>query len=115
MGTQLTVENIKYQAWTAMVQQQVKSEMSIADWCKENGISTKTFYYRRKRIRENILQNAGPVFTELTMPKPGTNKPLASSDFTPCLTISVNGMIISVDQSTPKTLLADVLEVVHHA
>ncbi len=119
METQLTVKDLQRQAWTMMVRQQVNSGLSVNDWCEQNGIHPKTFYYRRKRIREEILQQtAGPVFAELTPPvqsRVPAGPSLPSDSFTPSIMISVNGMSVAVSRDTPRQLLSDVLEAVRHA
>lgn len=114
MDTQLTVKNLQHQSWAVMVRQQVNSGLSINEWCEQNGISTKTFYYRRKRIREEMLQAAGPLFTELTPPVTA-GSPVTTEGFAPAIMISVNGMSIAVSRDTPRQLLSDVLETARHA
>ena len=50
METCLTVKNLQHHSWALMVQEQSNSGLSIRDWCSQNNISTKTFYYRRKLV-----------------------------------------------------------------
>ena len=69
METCLTVKNLQHHSWALMVQEQSNSGLSIRDWCSQNNISTKTFYYRRKQIRSELLQAASPVFAELVPPE----------------------------------------------
>ena len=69
METGLTVKNLQHHSWALMVQEQSRSGLSIRDWCSQNNISTKTFYYRRKQIRSELLQAASPVFAELVPPE----------------------------------------------
>jgi len=49
--------------------------MTVSAWCKEYGISTKTYYYRLKRVCEAIPETGkpqalpsgeGPLFAEVT-------------------------------------------------
>ena len=113
METCLTVKNLQHHSWAFMVQEQSNSGLSIRDWCSQNNISTKTFYYRRKLVRSELLQAASPVFAELVPPE-GCS--VSSSDgFRPQLTISIKDAVIGIDQGTPKHLLASVLEVVRNA
>ena len=96
-----------------LFEQQSRSGLSIRDWCSQNNISTKTFYYRRKQIRAELLQAASPVFAELIPPE--TKNISASDEFRPQLTISIKDAVIGIDQGTPQHLLASVLEVVRNA
>ena len=113
METCLTVKNLHHHSWALMIQEQSKSGLSIRDWCSQNKISTKTFYYRRKLVRSELLQAASLVFAELIPPE-GCS---ASSfdGFRPQLTISIKDAVIGIDQGTPQHLLASVLEVVRNA
>ena len=62
MGAELLVTKVQHRSWMTMVQQQSSSGLSVAEWCSQNQISTKTFYYRRKQLRAEILQSNTPVF-----------------------------------------------------
>ena len=113
METGLTVKNLQHHSWAIMVQEQTRSGLSIRDWCSRNNISTKTFYYRRKQVRSELLQATSPVFAELTPPE---GDRISSADgFRPQLTISIKDAVIGVDQETPQQLLASVLEVIRNA
>ena len=108
MSTQLTVASLRHQAWALMVQEQTRSGLSVDEWRAQNNISENSFYYRRKRVREEMLLSS-PVFAEHSTP-PAYNAPSA-----PAVTVSVNGMLIRVGPAATKQLLADVLEVVRRA
>jgi hypothetical protein len=113
METGLTVKNLQHHSWAIMVQEQTRSGLSIRDWCSQNNISTKTFYYRRKQVRSEILQAASPVFAELIPPE--GDRVSSADGFRPQLTISIKDAVIGVDQGTPQQLLASVLEVMRNA
>lgn len=71
--------------WTQMISQCRNSGMTVAAWCREHGISTKTYYYRLRRLCEAIPEpakpdslplpadEAEPLFTEIT-PTEGTKR-----------------------------------------
>jgi hypothetical protein len=63
--------------WAQMISQCRNSGITVKSWCAQHGISTKTYYYRLKRLCEAIPETAtvrpalpqnemGPVFTEIT-------------------------------------------------
>ena len=112
METGLTVKNLQHHSWALMVQEQTRSGLSIREWCKQNDIAPKTFYYRRKQVRSELLQAASPVFAELIPPESESSS--LSDGFRPQLTISIKDAVISIDQETPQCLLASVLEVMRH-
>ena len=120
MDTSLTVKTMRRQSWALMVQEQVKSGLTINEWCAQNGISPKAFYYRRKQVQAMILDEMQPpVFAELKPHEPiqsSIEKSVSESmEFVPQLVMSVEGALIGVNQSTPKQLVSDMLEVLRHA
>ena len=112
METGLTVKNLQHHSWALMVQEQTRSGLSIREWCKQNDIAPKTFYYRRKQVRSELLQAASPVFAALIPPESESSS--LSDGFRPQLTISIKDAVIGIDQEMPQCLLASVLEVMRH-
>ena len=47
-------KEIKLAQWADMVRQRNESGLTVTDWCKQNGINIKTYYYRLKRVRQAV-------------------------------------------------------------
>ena len=47
-------KEIRLAQWAEMVRQRNESGLTVTDWCKENGINLKTYYYRLKRMRQAV-------------------------------------------------------------
>ena len=47
-------KEIKLAEWAEMVRSRNESGLTVTDWCKENGINLKTYYYRQKRMRQAV-------------------------------------------------------------
>ena len=45
---------VKSAQWAEMVRSRNESGLTVTDWCKQNGINLKTYYYRLKRIRQAV-------------------------------------------------------------
>ena len=52
---------LKLQVWAAMVSECRQSGMTVEAWCKSQNLSSKTYYYRLKKVREAALVNLAPV------------------------------------------------------
>ena len=121
MDTALAVKTIRRQSWQLMIKEQSESGLSIRDWCETNGISTKTFYYRRKQLQSMFLETAQPsTFAELIPPAETdrlSEKPLSPSttSFMPQLTIAFGDVVMGIDENTPKHLIADAMEMIRNA
>ena len=47
-------KQVNLQEWTQMVMDCRNSGLSIKDWCAQNGVNSKTYYYRQRRVFEAI-------------------------------------------------------------
>ena len=67
-------KEVKLGQWTEMVKSRNESGLTVTDWCKQNGINLKTYYYRLKRLRQAVCNEIEqhdivPVGTEPTAEK----------------------------------------------
>ena len=44
----------KLAQWVEMIRQRNESGLSVTEWCKQNSINLKTYYYRLKRVRQAV-------------------------------------------------------------
>ena len=51
------VTQVRMNSWALMVKERCDSGMTVKAWCAENGISTKTYYYRLNRLRNYMLES----------------------------------------------------------
>lgn len=45
----------RLQEWAKMVQECQSSGLSNREFCRQNGISEKTYYYRLRQLRESVI------------------------------------------------------------
>jgi len=50
---------IRYQRWVRVIQDWSKSGLSKWDYCQQNEIDEKQFYYFQRRIRANYIHRTG--------------------------------------------------------
>ena len=59
-GTHMDVRAIKHQAlmqeWSARIRECRSSGKSVTEWCEENRIKTKTYYYWEKRFISQVVE-----------------------------------------------------------
>ena len=67
MGNQLAVRDPdKLNLWIGRVSACKSSGMSTAEWCSENGLNVKTYYYWHRRINKLYQENCpGPQFYDV--------------------------------------------------
>ena len=59
----------KEQEWTRRIREQARSGQSASEWCREQGVSDKAFYYWKKRLKTEVTPGTGFV-------KVGNKEPL---------------------------------------
>ena len=56
-----TIPTIKHQVllskWADLIKSCQTSGMTVQNWCAQNNINAKTYYYWLKRVREQAIQN----------------------------------------------------------
>ena len=88
-------QEVRLQEWSAQIEAQQASGLTVQQWCAENGIKPKTYYYRLKKVREQFVDSS-PAIVPLYVPQ-------RSSD----IRIEKNGLQISLPADiSPDTLLA---------
>ena len=120
---------IRYQRWVQVIQDWRSSGLSKRDYCQQNEIDEKQFYYYQRRIRAIIATQAErPALPEsssgLAANSVGqqSNRPqivklqfsgMAQANSS-MISFSVNGMNFSVPEAIPASFLAKLLEAASH-
>ena len=86
-------QDVRLQEWSAQIEAQQESGLTVQQWCIENGIKPKTYYYRLKKVREQYIDSA-PAIVPLNVPKQSTD-----------IRIEKNGLQISL----PANISPDIL------
>ena len=89
--------NLKH--WSEMVRQRNESGLSVSQWCRQNGVKQKTYYYRLKRVRKALC---GEVEKHEIVPV-STEPEIAVSHEQ--ISLSVGNVVVSLpDDFNPETL-----------
>ena len=84
MTAQKLSNQLRLREWANQIAECEHSGLPICQWCEENGIGYKNYYYRRRRVREEFIDRVGaetalalsksslveskaPMFTELPL------------------------------------------------
>jgi hypothetical protein len=88
-------QEVRLQEWSAQIEAQQASGLTVQQWCMENGVKPKTYYYRLKKVREQFL-GSSPAIVPLNVPQQNAD-----------IRIEKNGLQISLPANiSPDTLLA---------
>ena len=51
-------QEVRLQEWSAQIEAQQASGLTVRQWCLENGVKPKTYYYHLKNLYNKSLQNS---------------------------------------------------------
>ena len=53
-GTEITAakQEVRLKEWAEQIERQKASGLTMQQWCAENNVDPRTFYYRRRKVRE---------------------------------------------------------------
>ena len=49
-------KTVRLQEWERQIEEQKTSGLSVQEWCRQNGIATKTYYYHLRKVREDFFK-----------------------------------------------------------
>ena len=61
-------KEVQIQEWQKQIQAQQTSGLTVQQWCRENGINIKTYYYHLRKVRNQFIESA-PSIVPLTIPE----------------------------------------------
>ena len=121
---------VRSQEWISIIQACNVSGQSKRQWCEENGISTRKFFYWQKKIRAELYTEAKkkkaamvpapraeaaqlvPSFAEI----PATPVPIGAGEpFQPDAVMTVGGISIQLSNAATKELLDRISGTLSHA
>jgi len=137
MKVQTAKQMLMIQGWAAQINACNQSGQTVKQWCKENGIAIKTYYYHLKRVREEMLeaiescndvQTAGAAHSYLPMEhkepdysgdNPSLHKRQAAFVALPMpqvkgavITVRMGGCTVEISNGTDDATMEQVLRVV---
>lgn len=119
---------IRRSQWEQIVLEANKSAISKKDWCRQNGINLKSFYYWQKKIRNEAAKDmeeasnaslpvpaAPSAFVEIPFPSQSYRESEPSHALSPELMIQIGDCRVYVAGTIQDRTLDTVLKVLRNA
>ena len=114
---------LRLQVWTERVRECHNSGMTVKDWCGQNNINLKTYYYWQRKVRSQIYAlkvssgqppaEAASRFVDIT---PLSARPVSGSrDFHPDIILRTASVTIEISNSASDALLNKISLMLNHA
>ena len=97
--------NVRLQEWNRQIEEQKSSGLSVQEWCKQNKINLKTYYYHLRRVREEFLRSGKAEKAQAQIESERSVVPILTTLSDRNITIEKNGLRITL----PENISAEVL------
>lgn len=113
-------QELRLMHWAELVKECHNSGMKVREWCQQNDIDEKRYYYWQRKVRQEILQiqetsttavEKVTTFAQLPIPIGSESK----SDFQPDVVLKMGTVVIEISNTASDLLLSRVSEMIHHA
>ena len=119
-----TTHQVRLQQWAEIIQAQLGSGQSKRDWCRENNVPEKQFFYWQRRVRKEICEaqseaivpagsGNGPRLVEVPISTVSRNT--ISEGFQPDAVIAVGNITVGIREGISEALLMSIGKMIHHA
>ena len=89
---------VRHAEWAAQIQECRNSGLTVQQWCDQNGIGIKTYYYRLRKLREDVCQQVPFPIGSVESPAP-----------TGAVTVRAGNMTIEIADGTSEQTIAAVI------
>ena len=98
-------KKVRLQEWEQQIEEQKTSGLSVQEWCRQNGIAAKTFYYHLRKVREDFLKSGRSESDRVQNKTELAVVPILTAPVVGNITIEKNGLRIIL----PENISADKL------
>lgn len=88
--------------WAERVRRCRESGLTVSEWCRENGINLKTYYYHLRKIRKEICEQ---------IPVPVMTVPEESHS----VKISIGDMIAEIPEGISEQMMTSLIRAIRNA
>ena len=131
MSTKSMLHQAKLNEWASRFADQKASGLSVTEWCEQNNLSQYKYFYWKRQLKEEVIEQALPEIVPLTMPSvqsPETQAAHNTSEITGATCTScasfasnfgarlfINGICIELDSSANEPFIRNLIKAVRHA
>ena len=111
MNVQKTKTMLQIKEWSEQINDRSQSGLTVREWCENQGIAVKTYYYRQKRVREELLESRflaeqanqkKSIFAEVSMSR------MESAS----VTVRIGTSIVGINNGADMTMVERILQTV---
>ena len=119
-----TTHEVRLLQWQEIIQAQLASGQNKREWCRENGISEKQFFYWQRRLRKelyesqtgalvSVTQDSSKSLVEVPLFNASTNT--VATGFSPEAVITIGNVTVGITANISESLLMSIGKMIRHA
>lgn len=98
----LVKKQVQKAEWAERIQQCRESGLTVSEWCRENGVNSKTYYYHLRKLRKEICEQI-PV-PVMTVPEE-----------TACVKISIGEVTAEIPEGISEQMMTSLIRAMRNA
>lgn len=119
-----TTHQVRLQQWAEIIQTQLGSGQRKRDWCRENNVPEKQFFFWQRRVRKEIYEaqseaivpvGSGNGSRLVEVPISTVSRNTMSEGFQPDAVIAVGNITVGIWEGISEDLLMSIGRMIHHA
>ena len=103
-------KKIRLQEWERQIEEQKTSGLSVQEWCRQNGIAAKTYYYHLRKVREDFLKSGKSESDQAQNETERAVVPILTVPVVGNITIEKNGLRIILSENISAEKLMAVVD-----
>ena len=101
---------MRLQEWEQQIEEQKTSGLSVQEWCEQNGINPKTYYYHLRKVREDFLKSGRSESDRAKNETECAVVPILTAPVVGSITIEKNGLRIILPENISAEVLVSVVD-----
>ena len=103
-------KKVRLQEWEQQIEEQKTSGLSVQEWCVQNGINPKTYYYHLRKVREDFLKSGKSESDQAQNETERAVVPILTVPVVGNITIEKNGLRIILSENISAEKLMAVVD-----
>ncbi len=95
-------KQVQKEEWADRIRQRSESGLTVTEWCKQNSINPKTYYYHSRKIRKEICEQI-PVLV------------MTVSEKCPTVKIHIGETVAEIPEGTSEQMITSVIRAIRNA
>ena len=103
-------KTVRLQEWERQIEEQKTSGLSVQEWCRQNGIAAKTYYYHLRKVKEEMLKSGKSESDQAQNETERAVVPILTAPVVGNITIEKNGLRIILPENISAEVLVSVVD-----